>query len=71
MALDGLVTMVARFLRKSMYAVGGVIGVFNPSSCLIESGVADRGLFCSSDGNDADLGVLSGWRLGLSVAMMG
>lgn len=59
-----------RDLRKSVYAAGGVIGVFKPSSCLIKSGVAEKGLFWSSDGNDADLGVCSGCRLGLSGAMM-
>lgn len=54
-----------RALRKSVYAVGGVIGVFVSSSCLMTSRSPGAGLLGSSDGNVADLGVLSGGSSGL------
>ena len=52
-----------RALRKSVYAVGGVMGVFTSSSCLITSRCPTAGLFGSSDGRVAETGVLSEGRL--------
>lgn len=49
-ALDGRLSAIV--LRKSVYATGGVSGVFAPSSTLI------FGLRCNSDGNVAEPGVL-------------
>ena len=53
-------------LRKSVYAVGGVIGVFMSSSCLMTwrrlgTGLLGNGLFSFviSDGKDEFFGVLS------------
>ena len=55
----GLETAGESALRKSVYAVGGVIGVRASSSCLITSRRPGAGLFGSSDGSGADLGVFS------------
>lgn len=52
----GLETAGERALRKSVYAVGGVIGVLM-SSCLIWSAQPGNGLRGSSDGRVADRGV--------------
>ena len=60
-----------RNLRKSVYAVGGVMGVFSRSSFLMTSvGPPGSGLRGSSDGNEADRGVSRRWRVGLTEAMM-
>lgn len=61
--------MGVKALRKSVYATGGVIGVFSPISCLISAGRhADRGVSTISDGRVAVLGVCRGGRTGLVTA---
>ena len=49
--------------RKSVYAMGGVMGVLMPSSCLMKSTRAGKGLGAeradSSEGNVEVIGVLS------------
>lgn len=57
--VPGLESAGERALRKSVYAVGGVIGVLMSSSCFITSSRPGIGLFGSSEGRVADLGVLS------------
>ena len=57
--VPGLEIAGERALRKSVYAVGGVIGVLMSSSCFITSSRPGIGLFGSSEGRVADLGVLS------------
>src|SRR5207248_3369463 len=61
-------------LRKSVYAVGGVMGVLIPSSCLIKSTKLDDGVRAESDdsseGKEADLGVLSWSRVGLLAGIL-
>lgn len=56
-------------LRKSVYAVGGVMGVLRVSSCLMKSAKPGNGLRAdkaeSSEGNDEVIGVLSCGNLGL------
>ena len=70
----GVETAGERALRKSVYAVGGVIGVLASSSCLMTSRSPGAGLRGSSEGRVADLGVLSGGRSGFGergVCMVG
>lgn len=57
-------------LRKSVYAVGGLMGVLMPSSSLIVNGVPGYGLRGSSEGSTPDVGVLRVRSVGLTVAMM-
>ena len=52
----GLETAGDRALRKSVYAVGGVMGVLM-SSCFMKSAHPGKGLLGSSDGRVADRGV--------------
>jgi hypothetical protein len=56
-------------LRKSVYAIGGVMGVLMPSSCLMKSAKPGKGLRAdraeSSEGNVDVIGVLSWGSLGL------
>lgn len=56
-------------LRKSVYAIGGVMGVLMPSSCLMKSANPGKGLRAeraeSSEGNVEVIGVLSCGSLGL------
>jgi len=63
------VTGLAIVLRKSVYAVGGVMGVLMPSSCLMKSANPGSGLRAdradSSEGNVEVIGVLSCASLGL------
>ena len=62
---------LASALRKSVYAVGGVIGVGTPSSCLTGSTAEpSAGLRGSSDGKLAEAGVWRGWSFGLMEGMM-
>lgn len=60
-ALDGagLFRTGVRALRNSVYATGGVMGVFNDSSCLTMADRHGKGLALAriSDGKEADLGV--------------
>ena len=67
-------TGLAIDLRKSVYAVGGVIGVLMPSSCLMKSAKPGRGDRAeradSSEGKVEVIGVLSCASLGLVVAML-
>lgn len=57
-------------LMKSVYAVGGVIGVFRSCSCLMTADMtADIGVDTISEGKDADLGVCKGGRTGLVMAV--
>ena len=69
LALIGVDMAGESALRKSMYALGGVMGVFSSSSLLTTSSMADAvsGLRGSSEGNmaDGDLGTFSIGRLGL------
>jgi hypothetical protein len=70
----GVETAGDRAFRKSVYAVGGVMGVFASSSCLMTSSSPGAGLLGSSEGNVADLGVLSGGSSGFGergVSMVG
>lgn len=58
--------MGEKFLRKAVYAVGGVMGVLRKSSFLIQSTLAEKsGLSCNSEGKLDDLGVLRRGRMGL------
>lgn len=65
---------LAMVLRKSVYAVGGVIGVLMASSCLMKSTNPGRGLRAdradSSDGKVEVIGVLSCASLGFVEAAM-
>jgi len=70
----GVETAGDRAFKKSVYARGGVMGVFASSSCLITSSSPSAGLLGSSEGNVADLGVLSGGSSGFGergVSMVG
>ena len=72
--LPGLEIAGESALRKSVYAVGGVIGVLVSSSCLITSSKPGAGLLGSSEGRVADLGVLSAGSSGFGergVRMVG
>jgi hypothetical protein len=55
-------------LRKSVYAMGGVMGVLMPSSCFMKSAKPGRGLRAdreeSSEGKVEDIGVCSWGSLG-------
>lgn len=66
--LSPAVTGLAIFKRKSVYAVGGVIGVLI-SSCLMKSTKPERGVFAeradSSEGNVEVIGVCNCGSLGL------
>ena len=63
-AVRGVETAGDRALRKSVYAVGGVMGVFMlSSSCLIAPPRADRGLLGSSEGSRG-LSVTGVFRIG-------
>ncbi len=56
--VGGVARTGVKALRKSVYAVGGVMGVFSPCSCLITAErQADRGVSTISDGNEAVFGV--------------
>lgn len=69
LAVDGLDKAGDNALRKSVYAVGGVMGVFKPSSCLIKSAHPGRGLRGSSEGRigPVEVGVWRRGRTGLTV----
>ena len=72
--LPGLEIAGDSALRKSVYAVGGVIGVLVSSSCFITSSKPGAGLLGSSEGRVADLGVLSAGSSGFGergVRMVG
>ena len=72
--LPGLEIAGESALRKSVYAVGGVIGVLVSSSCFITSSKPGAGLLGSSEGRVADLGVLSAGSSGFGergVRMVG
>ena len=60
----GVETAGDRAFRKSVYAVGGLMGVLVSSSCLTTSRSPGAGLLGSSEGRVADRGVLSGGRSG-------
>ena len=64
MLVPGVETAGDSAFKKSVYAVGGVIGVLVSSSCLTTSKSPGTGLLGSSEGRVADLGVLSGGRSG-------
>lgn len=49
----GLVRTGVSAFRNSVYATGGVIGVFRPSSTFMVGGRADEGVSTISDGNEA------------------
>lgn len=52
-------------LRKSVYATGGVIGVFKQSSCLMSSNLAEnKGLSWNSDGKTSAFEVSRGANVG-------
>lgn len=54
----GLAKIGVRALRKSVYAVGGVMGVFKSCSCFMRPEIqADTGVEQISDGKDAVFGV--------------
>jgi hypothetical protein len=65
----GIGLFKAMVLRKSVYAIGGVMGVLIPSSCLMKSAKPGKGLRAetaeSSEGNVEVIGVLSWGSLGL------
>jgi hypothetical protein len=58
-----------RVLRKSVYAIGGVMGVFKSSSCFTALRELGNGLCEISEGNDADLGVFKGGNVGFATAV--
>lgn len=66
--LSPAVTGLAIFIRKSVYAVGGVIGVFM-SSCLMKSTKPEMGVFAeradNSEGKVEVIGVCNCGSLGL------
>ena len=68
----GLASTGVSALRNSVYARGGVMGVFMLSSCLTRTDRHDIGLALAkiSEGKEADLGVWRGGRTGLVVGMM-
>ena len=56
--VGGVARTGVKAFRKSVYAVGGVMGVFSPCSCLMTvERHADRGASTISDGNEAVFGV--------------
>lgn len=57
--VEGLEIAGERAFRNSVYASGGVIGVFISSSCLIMSRKPSAGLLGNSDGSIAERGVLT------------
>lgn len=66
----GLARTGVRAFRKSVYAVGGVIGVRKSASCLMTAEMhAEIGVEQISDGNEAVFGVCSGGRTGLVTAV--
>jgi hypothetical protein len=64
----GLVSTGVNALRKSVYALGGVIGVFKSSSCLMTQPTPDSGVLRRSEGKEADFGVWRGGSTGLLAA---
>jgi len=65
----GLARTGVKPLRKSVYATGGVIGVFRPAnSCLTTAETHEIGVSTISEGKDADFGVWRGGRTGLVAA---
>ncbi len=67
--VGGLARTGVRALRKSVYAVGGVMGVLRPCSCLMTAETqADSGVSTISEGNEPVLGVWSGGRTGFITA---
>lgn len=67
--VGGLARTGVKALRKSVYAVGGVMGVFSPCSCLMTAERhADRGVSTISDGNEAVFGVWRGGSTGFMTA---
>jgi hypothetical protein len=64
----GLVSTGVNALRKSVYALGGVIGVFKSSSCLITPPTPESGVLRRSEGKEADFGVWRGGSTGLLAA---
>lgn len=66
--VEGLEMAGDKALRKSRYAVGGVMGVLRSSSCLMKSAQPGRGLRGSSEGRTgpAEQGVLRVGRTGLT-----
>ena len=56
--VGGLAIMGVRAFKKSVYAVGGVMGVLRPCSCLMPAEThAERGVSTISDGKEPVLGV--------------
>ena len=67
--VGGVARTGVKALRKSVYAVGGVMGVFSPCSCLMTAERhADRGVSTISDGNEAVFGVWRGGSTGFVIA---
>ena len=66
-ALIGLASTGVNAFKKSVYAIGGVIGVFMPSSCLICSITPESGLSVISEGKFAVLGVVRRGKAGLAM----
>jgi hypothetical protein len=70
----GLASAGVRAFRKSVYALGGVMGVLRVCSCFITAEThAESGVSTISDGKDALLGVCSGGSTGfvvVAVAML-
>lgn len=66
----GLASIGVNAFKKSVYAVGGVIGVRKSASCFITADTqADIGVEHISDGNDAEHGVCRGGSTGLVTAV--
>ena len=68
----GLVRTGVRALRKSVYATGGVMGVWRLSSCLTTAETQLMGLAVAtiSEGKEADCGVCKGGRTGFLVGIV-
>lgn len=66
----GLAKTGVKAFKKSVYAVGGVIGVRNSASCLMTADrQAETGVEHISEGKEADRGVWRGGRTGLVTAV--
>ena len=66
LAVEGVETAGDSALRNSVYACGGVMGVFmSSSSCLITSRRSGKGLLGNCEGKVADFGVLRAGKAGL------
>lgn len=66
----GLASIGVSAFKKSVYAVGGVMGVRKSASCLITADMqAEMGVEHISEGNEAVRGVCSGGRTGFVTAV--